>query len=432
MKERPTDTITAYDVFTPNQYPRLTYIQRESRNYEKNLLKYLKIGGTTVAISGPSKSGKTILVRRVVGDSNLILISASGIEQASDLAERIFDKVRTPHSVAETRSRSFESALGGEGSVSGMLFGVANSVAKLSVQLKNTESQSTGKVTTRRGMAQIIELLANQPVVVLIDDFHFIERSIQVSIAKAIKAAAHEGVRFVLTVASHRSDDLERATGQLVGRVANLDIEPWHDDELLEIAHRGFPLLNAANDILVPHALVAEAGGSPQLMQLICLHAALELGFETKRERPTPLSITAGQAAEIMKSATSLTQQKTTAEIMLQGPKTRGTERDIFRLNDRSSGDVYYCVLRAISDGSAKMSFTYEEIKDRIEHMVRGASPQGASIVNALDQMSKRTTTKDSGEKKLDWDEDKRTFTIVDPYIMFYLRWSGFLSSTKA
>ncbi len=314
-----------------------------------------------------------------------------------------------------------------QGSVAGMLFGAVNTVARVSVAYQKKLEKESGEFYQRRGVAQVVDLLAGEEVVVLIDDFHFIDRKVQIEIAKAIKGASHEGVKFILTVASHRSDDLERATNQLTGRVAGLDIEHWKHDELMEIALAGFPLLNAANDILVPHNLVSEAGGSPQLMQLICLNAAIEMGFEDKSEEPKPLSIAEEDIAIIMQETTSLTQQKTVAEILLHGPKARGTERDVFNLRDGTSGDVYYCILKALADGGGKLSYSYEELKAKIGNTVIGVAPQGASITNALFQMATRTTDSDTGEKVVDWDEEKRTFTIIDPYILFYLKWSGFL-----
>ncbi|MEQ8845961.1 MAG: hypothetical protein RIB58_14025 [Phycisphaerales bacterium] len=295
----------------------------------------------------------------------------------------------------------------------------------MSATLARQESRQAKQ--SRRGYAQVVDLLAKQPAVVLVDDFHFIDRDIQIDVAPAIKAAVHDGVKFIITVASHRSDDLERATDQLTGRVANLDIEPWSRTELEEIVFSGFEQLNAAHDILVPYQLSSEAGGSPQLMQLICLHAAIDQGFEQQSPQPKPLHIDEASIPNIMKEASNFTQMKTTADKMLQGPKSRGTSRDIYELKDGTSGDVYYCVAKAIASFEAQLSFTYEQIKDRIERLASTAPP-GGSIHSCLAQMSHRTANPDTGERKVDWDEEKRTFNIVDPYLLFYIRWSSLVS----
>lgn len=417
--------LRASDVFTPNEFPRYTYVTRPSK-YEDLFVSFMRIGGTIVAISGPSKSGKTILVRRVVGDSNLVFVPCGGIDTPSMLWDRVLDRLRVPATTATTAGR--ESSLGFGGEVgSPMLFGTANNVAKVSLLWQQKSSSSITKMEGRRGMTQVSELLAGKDVVLLLDDFHFIPRDVQPLVAEQLKAVAQDGVRFALTVAAHRSDDLERATNQLTGRVANIEIKPWSQDELVEIAYEGFPRLNIAGDILLPHELMREAAGSPQLMQLLCLFTATHCGFDVAASTPTPLGLQNTDIASIMEKSTAMTQRKTVAQIMLNGPKPRGTDRDTFSLRDKTQGDVYYCVSRALVGDPPRLEMTYETIKSRIEHLVIGNPPAGASITSALEKMSELTMEPSTNERVLDWDPVKRQFSIVDPYLWFFLRWSSFL-----
>ncbi len=63
--------LKATEVFVPSDYPTITYVKREDRdeekNYEKQLRQALSVPGSPISISGPSKTGKTAFVRRVVG-----------------------------------------------------------------------------------------------------------------------------------------------------------------------------------------------------------------------------------------------------------------------------------------------------------------------------------------------------------------------------
>ncbi|WP_287880624.1 hypothetical protein [Aquitalea sp.] len=70
---------TAYEIFTPNGVPTLTYVRREladkagNKFYpEEKLSEQLAIPGRVVSIAGPSKSGKTALVETVVGKKILL------------------------------------------------------------------------------------------------------------------------------------------------------------------------------------------------------------------------------------------------------------------------------------------------------------------------------------------------------------------------
>lgn len=57
----------ATEVFTPTDVPTVTYVERFSRNYEEDLRQAFAIPKMIVSVSGPSKSGKTVLVNKVVG-----------------------------------------------------------------------------------------------------------------------------------------------------------------------------------------------------------------------------------------------------------------------------------------------------------------------------------------------------------------------------
>jgi predicted AAA+ superfamily ATPase len=60
----------ATTVFTPTDVPTITYVERTSKNYEKELRDAFAIPKMIVSISGPSKSGKTVLVSKVVSKDN--------------------------------------------------------------------------------------------------------------------------------------------------------------------------------------------------------------------------------------------------------------------------------------------------------------------------------------------------------------------------
>jgi hypothetical protein len=66
-------------VFVPGAYPQHTYIERTQQGFESTLRDALDTPGQIISLSGPSKSGKTVLVERVVGRDSLIAISGVSI-----------------------------------------------------------------------------------------------------------------------------------------------------------------------------------------------------------------------------------------------------------------------------------------------------------------------------------------------------------------
>src|SRR5580698_2594013 len=77
--------LRAVQVFKPTDVPTITYVERANKNYEDQLRQALSIPKMIVSISGPSKSGKTVLVTKVVAPENLIHVYGASIKKLDDL-----------------------------------------------------------------------------------------------------------------------------------------------------------------------------------------------------------------------------------------------------------------------------------------------------------------------------------------------------------
>ena len=81
-------TLQATEVFTPGSFPKRTYVEPPGENLEQQLRDALETVGQIVSLAGPSKSGKTVLVEKVVGRDMLIPITGAGIRSTEDLWTR--------------------------------------------------------------------------------------------------------------------------------------------------------------------------------------------------------------------------------------------------------------------------------------------------------------------------------------------------------
>jgi hypothetical protein len=118
--------------------------------------------------------------------------------------------------------------------------------------------------------------IADSAFVVFVDDFHYLAKDMQVDIGRQMKFAAEKGVKLCTASVPHRSDDVVRSNPELRGRVQAINLKFWNDAELKKIAEAGFEALNMDIAPFVLRKLIAEAFGSPQLMQTICLNVCLE------------------------------------------------------------------------------------------------------------------------------------------------------------
>ena len=87
------------DVFRPNSMPSYTYINRQEKRgttYETKLKRALQKVGSLIVISGGSKTGKTVLYRKVVPEDKLVELSGAQINSVEDFWQQIAENLRIP------------------------------------------------------------------------------------------------------------------------------------------------------------------------------------------------------------------------------------------------------------------------------------------------------------------------------------------------
>ena len=73
--------------------------------------------------------------------------------------------------------------------------------------------------------------------------------------------------------------------------MVKFDFSYWSESQLYKIAQTGFDALKIDISDATINKLVAEAAGSPQLMQALCLNLCLELNIreiQESRNKPAP------------------------------------------------------------------------------------------------------------------------------------------------
>jgi hypothetical protein len=414
----------ATDVFTPNDVPTITYVERATHKLEDRLSDAMAIPKMIISLSGPSKSGKTVLVNKVFERENLIAVSGASIKKPDDLWDRVLDWMDVP----SERTAKTGSVLKGElGAQAGGKLGIPFvAEGKADAQAKIGADRATGpdqKFQTR-GLQQVVKEIAGSSFTVFVDDFHYIDKEVQKDLGRQIKEAAEAGVRICTASVPHRSDDVVRSNPELRGRVAAIDTDYWSETELAQIGHLGFRELNIdiANPVL--ERMTGEAFGSPQLMQAICLNFCLEQGIKKMRPTYERLDIDLLTMDDVFERTSTQTDFSSLVSALHSGPKQRGIQRRVFELTDGTKGDVYRCVLLAIKSDPPQLSFSYDAMLQRTAGVCIGESPSGSSVAGALAQMSYLAKSQQEAVV-IEWDEN--VLDIVEPYFLFFLRGSSFL-----
>jgi hypothetical protein len=375
------------------------------------------------SLSGPSKSGKTVLVKKVIGD-DLIPLSGATVRSGDALWSKVLDWMGAP----SQRTQNNETTLSLEASANaGGKLGiplVAEGRADAGGKLRGEHSRGGEKTFHRGGLGQVIKEIANSEYTVFVDDFHYIPKKEQTEIGQQIKEAAEAGVRIVTASVPHRSDDVVRSNTELRGRVTAIDTTYWSESELEQIVYNGFRELNADIAPAIIQRLTREAFGSPQLMQAIGLNFCFESDLKESLPEQRRIEMNFATLDKVLERTTTQTDFSSMTQVLHAGPRQRGIERKQFRFKDGSEGDVYRCVLLAMKADPPKLSFQYSDMLLRTNAECVGDGPTGSSVNQALMQMDQLAKTVQEAPV-IEWDED--VLDIVEPYFLFFLRSSSYL-----
>jgi hypothetical protein len=408
---------TAAAVFTPNGFPQYTFVDRTIEPVESALRMALSSDRFVISLSGPSKSGKTVLLQKHVDKDNLIVIYGASIKQAGDLWRIALSWMGSPI------TRETSSAVTNSGGAS------VNAEAQAGVILARGSlggearfDRAVGETTTiteaHDGLTQVSREIAGSDYVIFVDDFHYIPDSVQRDVAKEIKAGLEAGIKFCVASVPHRSDDVFRSNHELRGRSTSIDLKYWNTSDLETIAKKGFQELNVEIDPAFITKLAQEALGSPQLMQNLCLCLCFTLKITEPRSILERVDVTDEDVILATEICSTTVNYQSLLEALHAGPRQRGRDRNYFTFSDRTTGDVYRAILLAIKADPGQLSFTYDDMVRRVRNVTVGEGPTGGSVSSALEQMD--AIAEKYPPKALEWIDD--VLEIIDPLFIFYVR----------
>lgn len=158
-------------------------------------------------------------------------------------------------------------------------------------------------------------------------------------------------------------------------------------------------------------------------MQYLCLNTCYELNVRTISEDSVDLLNNDELFEKTCKRTVLSTDYSSIVDLMIEGPKTRGSDRKFYQSTFAWQGDVYKILLKAISLDPPQLNFRYQPLVDRITSICIGDSPSGSSITSACFH-STSIANNAAADNIVEWDGEHDVFDIRDPYLLFFLRWS--------
>ncbi|MDN8595097.1 MULTISPECIES: NB-ARC domain-containing protein [unclassified Corynebacterium] len=420
------------DVFVPGMDPKYTYNPREDVGLEDALKEKVDDGGAIVVLTGPTKSGKTVLARRCFEDPIWIDgVQIDGIEKlwlrlAVATGVRVVDEVEKSRQVTNEVKGSLNAAIAaGEGGRS------EGSVQSFHESLPiSLENEVTNRIKENR-------------FTLVIDDFHFVSKELQEQVVQALKPLVYLGLRVVVIAITHRWNDVSEAVDDMGARIEHVIIPRWTQGELEQIASAGCSILNVTMPTDIRQKLAAESFGSPHIMQKACRTLVRNVN---KVEKTSPLEEELKAPSdwdEFFKSQVSMDAGKWVKRL-LDGPKTKGTPRKLRMLNNGETTDTYGLVLAGIACSLPKLDLSMNELRNNIASITADGIPRADDISRVAGFINAIASTRIGEEQEVEFDEQSDEFLlsssepvvevvgrdtpqahiyVADPFFAYFLRW---------
>lgn len=413
------------EVFVPGGMPSYTYQERrdldgKAIDLEKKLRSATNRLRKFISVAGPTKSGKTVLVRKVFPKESAVWIEGAHISSSADFWNEVHSKLglSIPSSLAEGKGKEESREL--EGSAGIKPGGVGSEIKERQVQKGNRSLVEVKEFATSVAHFGLDGLLDSNRVLV-IDDFHYVNADVQTSIIRGLKQAVFDGLTVILILIPHRMHQAATAEMDVEGRTHTLEIPEWRPPELFSIAETGFRALNVRVRAVTIDAMVVQCFQSPHLMQDLCSLMCDDWGvFETHAGPLRTLDFANGKGDFFGRFAANAVNPNTFRALQ-KGPER--TNRIPRPLKNGGVCDTYEAVLMALKTLNVMSPVRWSDLRRGLQEILV-EEPQQQEVTRVLEKMDEIAKDRD-GEPVIDYVKEHRELHLVDPFFRFYVRWGS-------
>jgi hypothetical protein len=410
--------LRANEVFVAGRQPTITYNPRDERHLEQEVRTYVSQPGKALSVAGPTKSGKTVLIGRLLPPDRAIWIQGSDLENIASFWRAIVDGVDAFDQVSETldEGTSDNTQFGGQ-------IGLPHAISfNFSRGRQSTATTSRAGARTRPAPDVAREALAETPYPVIVDDFHYVEHNVRRAVARAVKSLITI-THVILIAVPHEAFEVVRSEPDMDARMWQLRIQHWSVEELELLGEQGCAALNIVDEGGAVRRTLAQASyGAPFLMQQLCFDYAISLGVETTATTPVIATPPGDWEAFLRRVADRTTPG--VFESLARGPNPRGQQRIDRVLKDGRKTDIYGAILLAISKAGARTTLGPGDLVRILDGELQANVPTRQQVAASLGHMRDiAKKARGSGDAALDFKDEQ--LHVLDPFLSFYLRYGS-------
>lgn len=407
------------DVFVPGGMPSYTYQDRKSLGLEEKLQSALFRLKKFVAVAGPTKCGKTVLVRKMVPPETSLWLEGAHLHDVEDFWNAVLAGLAVASPSSHTQSKGLDEATETEANAGFKPAGIGGEI-KTKESVKSTAIESrTVALQLSKAQSAVAALLATRRTVV-IDDFHYLSPEVQTGLIRGLKQAVFDGLKVVLILIPHRMHQAASAEMDVDGRTQTIEIPDWRGEELFAIAETGVRQLNVRLQATTIETMVQESFQSPHLMQDFCSALCYENGvLRTHSGALKTLIFVKGRDRFFTDHARNISPD--TFRALQRGPeRTNRLERP---MKGGGTCDTYEAVLLAIQRLNVMTPVRWSELRRSLQEILVD-EPQQHEVTRVLEKMDEIAKARE-GEPVLDYVKAQRELHLVDPFFRYYIKWGN-------
>lgn len=365
--DAPKTVVRTADVFAEAK-PTFTLIDRSNTPEYRRIKQALLGGGKIVRLHGPSKSGKTVLCRQILTDSSPIVVYGSDVADTQTFWSLVARQIEGPAQDAPLACAQARRAL-------------------------------------------------------VIEDFHWVERSVQAPLIKSLKPFLDAGGTAVLLSvpdvaevfldqgkSGNRPDPI---LGDLLAKSVPVEPPKWTEHEIRRIGEVGFGALRVAVAERTLKVLTRFSFKNPLLMQKHCAELCFNMGVDEAFESDTHKAVTEELLASTFQHIASID------GALFHRIATKNAARP-FRLNGGKKLTLRELVLFAITRANINQKIGIARVSQNIARILDSQTVDRKSIGDAVAELI--AEMRKAGQSGLVVDSNRYLY-IAHPFFKSYLVW---------
>ena len=213
------ELINVRDVFKSLGQPTATYVERDNGKYEQNLSSALDAEGKLCLLTGPSKTGKTTLYTKVLLDKGLqtLIVRCDATVTAPEFWKRALERIDFGRLSSSQTSKSEK--VTGSGKIGGKIgwAWLAGLLGEVSIGVDSSmgEVEIREKILSQPSPDHLIPVLKNLPIVLVVEDFHYLDAEAKRNIFQQWKVFVDNEVSVIVVGTTHHAVDQPMQIGTL-------------------------------------------------------------------------------------------------------------------------------------------------------------------------------------------------------------------------